>query len=99
MANHYYKMVNRCLVEVGVFGPMKIWQLNQEQKEENHRDQAWHLVTREGSISRVVWKTHSSSSAKHSVVSHATTSTDIEVGEDLRKHGRQQWWRITKSTP
>ena len=41
------------------------------------------MVTREGSSSRVVWKTRSSSSVKHSVVAHTTTSTDIEVGEEF----------------
>jgi len=43
------------------------------------------MVTREGSSSRVVWKMHSSSSAKRSFVSHATTSTDIEVGEEFEE--------------
>ena len=45
------------------------------------------MVTREGSISRAVWKMCSSSSAKRSVVSHATTSTDIEVGEEFQQIG------------
>ena len=45
------------------------------------------MVTREGSSSRVVWKTRSSSSAKRSVVCHATTSTDIEVGEEFKQIG------------
>ena len=43
------------------------------------------MVTREGSISHAVWKKHSSSSAKRSVVAHATTSTDIEVGEEFEE--------------
>ena len=43
------------------------------------------MVTREGSSSCAVWKTHSSSSAKRSVVCHATTSTDIEVGEEFEE--------------
>ena len=47
------------------------------------------MVTREGSSSRVVWKTNSSSSAKHSVVAHATTSTDIEVGEEF-----EEAWKV-----
>ena len=48
------------------------------------------MVTCEGSSSRVVWKTHSSSSAKRSVVAHATTySTDIEVGEDF-----EEAWKV-----
>ena len=42
------------------------------------------MVTREGSSSRVVWKTHSSST-KRSVAAHATTSTDIEVGEEFEE--------------
>ena len=59
--------------------------MNQELKEANHRDQAWHMVTHEGSSSRAVWKTCSSSSAKCSVVSHATTSIDIKVGEEFEE--------------
>ena len=47
------------------------------------------MVTREGSSSRVVWKTRSSSSAKRSVVAHATTSTDIEVGEEF-----EEAWKV-----
>ena len=43
------------------------------------------MVTHEGSSSRAVWKTRSSSSAKHSVVAHATTSTDIEVGKEFEE--------------
>ena len=43
------------------------------------------MVTHEGSSSHAVWKTCSSSSAKHSVVAHATTSTDIEVGEEFEE--------------
>ena len=43
------------------------------------------MVTREGSSSRVVWKTRSSSSANRSVVCHATTSIDIEVGEEFEE--------------
>ena len=43
------------------------------------------MVTREGISSRAVWKTRSSSSAKRSVVAHATTSTDIEVGEEFEE--------------
>ena len=43
------------------------------------------MVTCEGSSSRVVWKTRSSSSAKRSVVAHATTSTNIEVGEEFEE--------------
>ena len=43
------------------------------------------MVTREGGSSRAVWKTRSSCSAKHSVVAHATTSTDIEVGEEFEE--------------
>ena len=42
-------------------------------------------VARKGSSSRVVWKTRSSSSAKRSVVAHATTSTNIEVGEEFEE--------------
>ena len=42
------------------------------------------MVTREGSSSRAVWKM-CSSSTKHSVASHATTSTDIEVGEEFQE--------------
>ena len=64
---------------------MKIWQLNQELKEANHRDQAWHMAIREGSNSRAVWKMCSSSYDKCSVVAHATTSTDIEVGEEFEE--------------
>ena len=45
------------------------------------------MVTREGSSSRAVWKTRSSSSAKHIVVAHATTSIDIEVGEEFQQIG------------
>ena len=45
------------------------------------------MVTREGSSSRAVWKTCSSSSVKCSVVAHATTSTDIEVGEEFQQIG------------
>ena len=47
------------------------------------------MVTCEGSSSRVVWKTRSSSSAKHSVVAHAITSTDIEVGEEF-----EEAWKV-----
>ena len=47
------------------------------------------MVTREGSSSRVVWKMHSSSFAKHSVVAHATTSIDIEVGEEF-----EEAWKV-----
>ena len=47
------------------------------------------MVTHEGSSSRAVWKTHSSSSAKRSVVAHATTSTDIEVGEEF-----EETWKV-----
>ena len=43
------------------------------------------MVIREGGSSRAVWKTCSSSSTKFSVVSHATTSTDIEVGEEFEE--------------
>ena len=43
------------------------------------------MVTREGSSSRVVWKMCSSSSAKRSVVAHATTSNDIDVGEEFEE--------------
>ena len=43
------------------------------------------MVTREGSSSRAVSKMRSSSSAKCSVVAHATTSTDIEVGEEFEE--------------
>ena len=43
------------------------------------------MVTHEGSSSHAVWKTRSSSSAKRSVVAHATTSTDIEVGEEFEE--------------
>ena len=43
------------------------------------------MVTHEGSSSRAVWKTCSSSSAKCSVVAHATTSTDIEVGNEFEE--------------
>ena len=43
------------------------------------------MVTREGSSSRAIWKTRSSSSAKRSVVAHATTSTNIEVGEEFKE--------------
>ena len=46
------------------------------------------MVTREGSSSRAVWKMHSSST-KHSVAAHATTSTDIEVGEDF-----EEAWKV-----
>ena len=42
------------------------------------------MVTREGSSSRVVWKTRSSSN-KCNVVAHATTSIDIEVGEEFEE--------------
>ena len=45
------------------------------------------MVTREGSSSRAVWKTRSSSSAKRSVVAHATSSIDIEVGEEFQQIG------------
>ena len=55
----------------------------------NHQDQVWHMVTREGSSSHVVWKMHSSSSAKHSVVAHATTSIDIKVGEEF-----EEAWKV-----
>ena len=48
------------------------------------------MVTHEGSSSRAVWKTHSSSSAKSSVVAHATTSTDIEVGEEF-----EEAWKVS----
>ena len=54
----------------------------------NHRDQAWHMVTREGSSSRAVWKT-CSSSTKCSVGAHATTSTDINVGEEF-----EEAWKV-----
>ena len=64
--------------------------MNQELKVENHIDQVWHMVTCEGSSSRAVWKTCSSSSAKRSVVSHATTSTDIEVGEEF-----EEAWKVS----
>ena len=47
------------------------------------------MVTCEGSSSRVVWKTRSSISAKRSVVPHATTSTDIEVGEEF-----EEAWKV-----
>ena len=47
------------------------------------------MVTREGSSSHVVWKTRSSSSAKRSVVAHATTSTNIEVGVEL-----EEAWKV-----
>ena len=47
------------------------------------------MVTHEGSISLVVWKTRSSSSAKRSFVSHSTTSTDIEVGEEF-----EEAWKV-----
>ena len=46
------------------------------------------MVTCEGSSSRVVWKMHSSST-KRSVTAHATTSTDIEVGEDF-----EEAWKV-----
>ena len=69
--------------------PMKIWQLNQQLKEANHQDQAWHMVTRERSSSRAVWKTRSSST-KRSVVAHAATySTAIEVGEEF-----EEAWKV-----
>ena len=45
------------------------------------------MVTREGSSSRAIWKMRSSSSVKRSVVAHATTSTDIEVGEEFQQIG------------
>ena len=47
------------------------------------------MVTCEGSSSRVVWKTCSSSFAKRSVFSHATTSTDIEVREEF-----EEAWKV-----
>ena len=47
------------------------------------------MVTREGSTFYVVWKTRSSSSAKRSFVSHATTRTDIEVGEEFEEE-----WKV-----
>ena len=47
------------------------------------------MVTHEGSSSRGVWKTCSSSSAKCSVVAHATTRTDIEVGEEF-----EEAWKV-----
>ena len=46
------------------------------------------MVTRERSSSRAVWKM-CSSSTKHSVASHATTSTDIEVGEEF-----EEAWKV-----
>ena len=46
------------------------------------------MVTREGSSSRAVWKTHSSST-KCNIVAHATTSTDIEVGEEF-----EEAWKV-----
>ena len=42
-------------------------------------------MTRGGSSSCAFWKMRSSSSTKHSVVAHATTSTDIEVGEEFEE--------------
>ena len=47
------------------------------------------MVTREGNSYHAVWKTCSSSSAKFSVVAHATTSTNIEVGEEF-----EQAWKV-----
>ena len=47
------------------------------------------MVTHEGSSSHAVWKTHSSIFVKHSVVAHATTSTDIEVGEEF-----EEAWKV-----
>ena len=47
------------------------------------------MVTHEGSSSRVVWKTCSPSSTKRSVIFHATTSTDIEVGEEF-----EEAWKV-----
>ena len=47
------------------------------------------MVTREGSSSHVVWKACSSNSAKRSVIAHATTSTDIEVGEEF-----EEAWKV-----
>ena len=47
------------------------------------------MVTREGSSSRTFWKTRSYSSAKRSVVAHATTSTNIEVGEEF-----EEAWKV-----
>ena len=47
------------------------------------------MVTLEGSSSRAVWKTRSSSYAKCSVVAHATTSIDIEVGEEF-----EEAWKV-----
>ena len=46
------------------------------------------MVTREGRSSRAVWKMRSSSS-KRSFVAHATTSTDIEVGEEF-----EETWKV-----
>ena len=46
------------------------------------------MVTREGSSSRAVWKTRSSY-AKRNLVVHATTSTDIEVGEAF-----EEAWKV-----
>ena len=47
------------------------------------------MVTREGSSSRVVSKTRSSSFANRNVVAHTTTSTDIEVGEEF-----EEAWKV-----
>ena len=47
------------------------------------------MVTHDGSSSCAVWKTHSPSSTKCSVVSHAITSTDIEIGEDF-----EEAWKV-----
>ena len=57
------------------------------------------MVTREGSSSHVVWKMHSSSSAKRSVVAHATTSTDIEVGEDFEEAWKVEMVENYKESP
>ena len=46
------------------------------------------MVTREGSSSRAIWKT-CSSSTKHSVAAHATNSTNIEVGEEF-----EEAWKV-----